>query len=172
MSRLVKAFLDIALWRKTPASLPASTFLLALVASADVVVDLLAEWVVPAPQGRLFFSVLLTVLAPLCFTGVVLAVTKRSHRFLQTGSAVLGIDVIFSLILLPLQALNSALGTDRPLSGAILALLSYAGLIAYLMANMNVWRSAVDTGLISAGLISLGYVMLQLVVSQELMGAR
>jgi hypothetical protein len=172
MSRLVKAFLDIALWRKTPASLPASTFLLALVACANVVADLLGDWVMPAPQGRIFLGVLLTVLAPLCFTWVVLGLTKRSHRFLQTCSAVLGIDVIFSLILLPLQALNSALGTDRPLSAAILALLSYAGLIAYLMATMNIWRSAVDSGLISAGLISLAYVMLQLVVSQELMAAR
>jgi hypothetical protein len=34
MLRLAKAFLDIALWRQTPAHLPASRFLLALTACA------------------------------------------------------------------------------------------------------------------------------------------
>jgi hypothetical protein len=171
MSRLVKAFLDIALWRKTPATLPASTFLLALVAVADVLVAILGAWLEPAPHSRVLLGLLLTVLAPLTFTWFVLALTKRSHRFLQTSSALLGIDVLLSLVLLPLDAAFRAVGTDRPLPAAILALLSYAGLIAYLMANMNVWRSALDTGLISAGLISLGYVVMQLVMGQEMMAA-
>jgi hypothetical protein len=34
MLRLAKAFWEIALWRRTPAQLPASLFLLALVAAA------------------------------------------------------------------------------------------------------------------------------------------
>lgn len=171
MTRLVKAFLDIALWRKTPAALPASTFLLALAALADVLVEVAGDLLLPAPGTHVLLAAVLAVVAPLCFTWIVLALTKRRHRLLQTGSAVLGIDALVGLLNLPLEAASRAVGAGGSLP-PLLALLSYALLVAYLLANMNVWRAALDTWLISAGLVSLGYVVMQLVIGQELVSVQ
>jgi len=43
MLRLAKAFLDIALWRKSPAQLPASLLLLGIVACAVAALEVLAR---------------------------------------------------------------------------------------------------------------------------------
>jgi hypothetical protein len=168
MSRLVKAFLDIALWRESPAILPASAFLLALVAAASALLEVAGDWLPPGPRPQLLMRVILTVTVPVCFTWLVLALTNRRPRFLQTGSAVMGVDLLASFLFFPLDAAIRSVATDQPLP-VMLALLSYAVLIAYLIASMNVWRSALDTGLISAGLVSLGYVVLQLVLGRELL---
>jgi hypothetical protein len=165
MTRLLKTFLDIALWRKTPAALPVSAFLLTLVAGADALLEAVQDWWFPDRQ-HVLFNMVVAVAAPLCFTWAALALTKKRHRFLQTGSAVLGIDALVGLLFLPLEAAARAVGPNSSLA-PVFALLVYAGLIAYLIANMNVWRAALDTGLISAGLISLGYVVMQLLLGQE-----
>ena len=165
MTQLLKAFLDIALWRKTPAALPASAFLLTLAAIADAVVEAVQDWLFPDRQ-HILFNVVVTVAAPLCFTWAALALTKKRHRFFQTGSAVLGIDAMIGLLFLPLEAVARSAGPNSALA-PVFALLVYAGLIAYLIANMNVWRAALDVGLISAGLVSLGNVVMQLVLRQE-----
>jgi len=47
MLRLVKAFCDIALWRKSPAQLPASLFLLGLVAAAVALLEVLGALLPP-----------------------------------------------------------------------------------------------------------------------------
>jgi hypothetical protein len=73
MTRLVKAFLDIALWRKTPAALPASAFLLALAAVAAAVVEALGDALPPSPRNAIVLRAALAVIVPLRFTWTVLA---------------------------------------------------------------------------------------------------
>ena len=52
MLRLAKAFLDIALWRKSPAQLPASLFLLCLVAGAAALLEVLGALLPAATERR------------------------------------------------------------------------------------------------------------------------
>src|SRR6267378_3732269 len=67
MLRLAKAFWDIALWRRTPAQLPASLFLLALVAVAAALVEVLSAFLPPASSDRIFTRIALSVGLPLGF---------------------------------------------------------------------------------------------------------
>jgi hypothetical protein len=167
MTRLVKAFLDIALWRKTPAALPASTFLLALVAIAAALVEALGDELQPHPRHSLLLRMAFSVIVPLCFTWVVLALTKRRQRFLQTGSAVLGVDVLAGVVLYPLDAAIQMVGENRPWAVPLgVALL--AGYVSYMVAGANIWRAALDSGVIVGGAVSVSYFLAQILLGQLL----
>jgi hypothetical protein len=168
MRQLAKAFFDIALWRRTPAHLPASLFLLALVSGAAALLDVLGALLPPGPNGEIVFQVLLDVGLPLAFAWAVLSLGRRKQRFLQTAIALVGVGVLADLLLYPLGALLSIVGTDRPAS-IPLRLLLYVALIWYLFACANIWRSALESGVILAGLISVGYLILSVVIEQQLL---
>jgi hypothetical protein len=168
MLRLAKAFIDIALWRQTPAHLPASRFLLALTACAAALMEVLDVLLSPGPQGRIVARVALEVGLPLAFTWAVLALSRRRARFLQTASALLGVGVLAEIVLYPLGALRSFTGDDRMASIPV-GLLLYGGFIWYLLACAHIWRAALDSGLIVGGVISVGYLILSIALEQQLL---
>jgi hypothetical protein len=168
MLRLAKAFLDIALWRKSPAQLPASVFLLGLVAAAVALLEVLAALLPPNSSDQLLMRVILSVGLPLAFAWVVLAVTRHGQRFLQTGIALLGVAVLAELVLYPLGSLLNVVGSDRP-AAIPLGLLLFAGLIWYLLACANIWRAALDSGLGLGIAISVGYLLLSMALEQQLL---
>src|SRR5450755_2923068 len=116
MLRLAKAFWDIALWRKSPAELPASVFLLSLVAAAVAALEVLGALLPPNPSDRILIRVALSTALPLLFAWAVLAIARQRQRFLQTGTALLGVAVLAQLVLYPLGLLLNLIGTDRPMS--------------------------------------------------------
>jgi hypothetical protein len=168
MTRLVKAFFDIALWRKTPAALPASSFLLALTALAAALVEGLGDSLPPGPRNAILLRVVLAVIVPLCFSWTVLALTKRRQRFLQTGSAMLGVGVMARMVLYPLDAAIRMVGVDRPWAPPLFVVL-FAGYIGYLLAGVNIWRAALDSGVVLGGVVSVAYFLLQLFLEQQLL---
>ncbi|MDB6084049.1 MAG: hypothetical protein JWN43_1930 [Gammaproteobacteria bacterium] len=168
MLRLAKAFWDIALWRRSPAQLPASLFLLGLVAAAVALLEVLGAMLPPSSSDRIFTRVVLSVGSPLVFAWVVLTVARHRQRFLQTGIALLGVAVLAELVLYPLGSLLNVVGSDR--AAAIpLGLLLFAGLIWYLLACANIWRAALDSGLGLGLAISVGYLLLSMVLEQQLL---
>jgi hypothetical protein len=168
MLRLAKAFLSIALWRETPAHLPASLFLLVLTACAAGLMEVLDVLVSPGPQDRIMTRVALEVGLPLAFTWAVLALSRRRARFLQTATALLGIGVLAEIVLYPLAALRSAMGDDR-IASIPVGLLLFVGFIWYLLACAHIWRAALDSGLIVGGAISVGYLILSIALEQQLL---
>ena len=168
MLRLAKAFLEIALWRKSPAQLPASLFLVGLVAAAGALLEVVGALLPPNSSDRLLLRVVLSVGLPLAFAWVVLAVARHGQRFLQTGIALLGVAVLAELVLYPLGSLLNVVGTDRP-AAIPLGLMLFAGLIWYLLACANIWRAALDSGLGLGMAISVGYLLLSMVLEQQLL---
>jgi hypothetical protein len=168
MLRLAKAFWDIALWRRSPAQLPASLFLLGLVASAVALLEVLGALLPPGPSDRIVTRVVLSVGLPLGFAWVVLAIARHGQRFLQTGIALLGVAVIAELVMYPLGSLLSVIGSDRP-AAIPLGLLLFVGLIWYLLACANIWRAALDSGLGIGIAISVGYLLLSMILEQQLL---
>jgi len=168
MLRLAKAFLDIALWRQTPAHLPASLFLLALTACAAGLMEVLGAFISPGPQDRIFVHVALEVGLPLAFTWAVLALSRRRARFLQTATALLGVGVLAEIVLYPLGALRSVMGDDR-LASIPVGMLLFVGFIWYLVACAHIWRAALDSGLVVGGAISVGYLMVSIALEQQLL---
>ncbi len=168
MLRLAKAFWDIALWRKSPAQLPASLFLLGLVAAAAALLEVLGALLPPNPSGRILTRVILSVGLPLLFAWVVLVIARRRQRFLQTGIALLGVAVLAQLVLYPLGSLLNFVGIDRPAS-IPLGVLLFVGLIWYLLACANIWRAALDAGVGVGAAISIGYLLLSMALEQQLL---
>jgi hypothetical protein len=168
MLRLAKAFWDIALWRRTPAQLPASLLLLTLVAAAAALLEVLSAFLPPASSDRIFTRVVLSVGLPLGFAWAVLVLARHRQRFLQTGIALLGVGVLAELVLYPIGSLIHVIGSDR-LASLPLGILMVAGLIWYLLACANIWRAALDSGLSLGVAISVGYLLLSIAVEQQLL---
>ena len=168
MLRLVKAFWDIALWRRTPAQLPASLLLLALVAAAAALLEVLSAFLPPVSSDRIFTRIVLSVGLPLGFTWAVLALARHRQRFLQTGIALLGVGVLAELVLYPIGSLIHIIGSDR-LEAVPLGILMLVGLIWYLLACANIWRAALDSGLSIGIVVSVGYLLLSIALEQKLL---
>jgi hypothetical protein len=168
MLRLAKAFWDIALWRRTPAQLPASLFLLALVAIAAALVEVLSAFLPPASSDRIFTRIALSVGLPLGFAWAVLVLARHRQRFLQTGIALLGVGVLAELVLYPIGSLIHVIGSDS-LESVPFGILMLVGLIWYLLACANIWRSALDSRLSVGVAISVGYLLLSIVLEQQLL---
>jgi hypothetical protein len=166
MLRLAKAFWDIAVWRRSPAHLPASLFLLGLVSAAVALLEVIGALLPPGPSDRILTRVLLSVGLPLAFTWVVLAVARHGQRFLQTGIALLGVAVLVELVLYPVESLLNVVGSDRAAS-IPLGLVLFAGLIWYLLACANIWRAALDSGVLLGLAVSTGYLLLSMALEQE-----
>ena len=168
MLRLAKAFWDIAIWRRTPAQLPASLFLLTLVAGTAALLEGLGALLPPVSTDRLFTRIVLSVGLPLGFTWAVLALTRRRQRFLQTGVALLGVGVLAELFMYPVGSLIHIMGSDR-LASVPLGFMMVVALIWYLLACANIWRAALDSGLSIGVAVSVGYLLLSIVLEQQLL---
>jgi hypothetical protein len=165
MLRLVKAFLDLALWRTTPAQLPASWFLLAIVSVAAALLEVVGAFLPPAQADRILIRVLLSVTLPLAFTWAILSLTRHRQRFLQTAVALLGVGVLAQLVLYPLDSVLEVIGVDHP-AAVPLGLLSFVGLVWYLLACAHIWRAALESGLIVGIAVSVGYLILSVALAK------
>jgi hypothetical protein len=168
MLRLAKAFWDIALWRRTPAQLPASSFLLALVAVAAALIEVLGAFLPPASSDRILTRIALTVGLPLGFAWAVLVLARHRQRFLQTSIALLGVGVLGQLVLYPIGSLIHVIGSDR-LAALPLGILMLLGMIWYLLACANIWRAALDSRLSIGVVVSVGYLLLSIILEQQLL---
>jgi hypothetical protein len=168
MLRFAKAFWEIALWRRSPAQLPASLFLLGLLAAAVALLEVADAMLPPSSSDRLLTRVILSVGLPLGFAWVVLAITRHGQRFLQTGIALLGVGILAELVVYPIGSLLELAGADQPIA-IPLGILMLMGFIWYLLACANIWRAALDSG---AGLgiaVSAGYLVLSTILEQQLL---
>jgi hypothetical protein len=168
MLRLAKAFWDIACWRRSPAQLPASVFLLGLVTVAATLLEIFGGLLPPSSNDRIVTRILLNVGVPLAFTWAVLIVARHRQRFLQTSSALLGVTVLAELVIYPLGSLLNIVGSDRP-AAIPLGLLLSAGFIWYLLACAHIWRAALDSGLGLGIAISASYLLLSTILEQQLL---
>jgi hypothetical protein len=168
MLRLVKAFFDIAVRRQTPAHLPTSLFLLLLVAGVAALSEVLGALLPPPPNDAIATRIALGVGLPLAFTWVLLALTGRRARFLQTATALLGVGALAGFILYPLDSLARVIGVDKPAALPI-AVLWTAIFIAYLLACAHIWRATLDSGLLLGGSISIGYFVLSFAIGQQVL---
>jgi hypothetical protein len=157
MQALVKAFWEIALWRRSPADLPDSAALLLVAAAAYAALS--------AVQSFMLFgtdAIVMRTLADVALLALplwlLLAVARRGARYRQTLTALFGTGAVLSPFVLALLALKGAAGTSYPLS-----LLVWAGTMAvvlwYLFVVGFILRAALDTGMFTGVAIALAYVV-------------
>ena len=100
MLRLILAFVDIMLHRRGPEDLPSSKFLLGLLLAASLGLDLtITLW--SGGSGRMVAVGALVTVLNLWFVWALLRTFGRERRFRQTMIAVLGADLVLSLLHAP-----------------------------------------------------------------------
>jgi hypothetical protein len=167
MTGLVRSLAEIALLRGDPSGLPSSrssvsVFVLAY-AVADIVVSLTASVHPILPRTAVDLALTLP------FFWLLLAITRRLHRFAQTINAALGVYVLMApIIILLLFLWNSARSSDA------LELLITASFtlftIWYLLIVGHILRSALDTGLVTGFAIAVTWLVVSVAVSRHLFG--
>jgi hypothetical protein len=98
--RLIFAFVDIMLHRRGPDTLPSSRFLLWLLLATSLVVDIAITWWAGGPARALAVDVLVLGLN-IWFVWALLRTFNRQPRFRQTMTALLGADIVLSLLYTP-----------------------------------------------------------------------
>lgn len=168
MTRLVRSLADIALLRGNPSGLPSSwasvaVFVLAY-AAADIVVARTGS--VQPVLARTAVDLALT----LPFFWLLLAITRRTHRYAQTINAALGVYVLLAPIIVLLLLLRNPARSNDAL--ALLVTASFAiFMIWYLLIVGHILRSALDTGLVTGFAIAVTWLVATVAISRSLFGA-
>jgi hypothetical protein len=132
MRELIQLFAQIALLRRGPQDLPASTALLALTVLGYLGVNLVVSSVLPPVKGWPA-QVLVDTLFTLAWYVALLRLLGRSERILQTATAVFGLQGLLSpLLIVWLVAANSqivkaALEWSSPASVVLVILQIFTG---------------------------------------------
>ncbi|MEA3642150.1 MAG: hypothetical protein VBE63_19740 [Lamprobacter sp.] len=160
---IVNFFIDLALLRRAPQDLPASSALLLLLLVAGLGAGLLLGLTAGVGLGNGLLQSLLDLGLMLGTLWAALGLLERRERFVQTATALLGVDTLITLIaLLPI-------GLARPLD-AESGLLALAGLLFLMLvawsvlATGHILRHAFDLTLLQGAAIAIGFDLLSFVI--------
>ena len=167
MWRLASAFIDIALHRRGPEHIPASQFLLGFVFVCYLLVGYVAISVGGAAVPAALLIFVIDSFVYLFYVWAVLAILKRPARFRQTITALLGVDVLFNVIGIPLFVWNGMV-TTAELDATLPTLFSLGLLIWSIDVAGYVISRAVERPYIVGVLIVLMYVMASMSIRESL----
>ena len=164
---------DIVMFRRGPENLPASQTLLAIVVALSIVGSLAmsAVFPLPSPQG-LIEPIYGCVFMLLWYRGA-LALANKRERFLQTMTALFGVNALFIPVMVPLMSalmpyLEKADASVAP--PAALILISLAMAVWALAAQIRVVKAAFECPWIGAALLVVGEVIAASIVFAILFG--
>ena len=163
MSELIRLFTQIALLRRGPQDVPASTLLLALTLLGYLCVNVLVSSVLP-PVKRSPGQLLVDTLFTLVWYVALLRLVGRPERTVQTTTAVFGFQAVLSPLLVASEWLMRRFGESATwqLPIACAGLLLVVWLIA---ANSHVVKAALEW----SGTASVALVILQIFAGQLLL---
>ena len=168
MPGLVKSLADIALLRGDPSGLPSSWASVAVFVLAYAVAD-----VVVASTGSIqpvLARTAVDLALTLPFFWLLLALTRRTHRFPQTVNAALGVYVLLAPVIILLLLLRNPARTSQALSLLVTASFTVF-MIWYLLIVGHILRSALDTGLVTGFAIAVTWLVVTVAISRSLFGA-
>ncbi len=143
MNSTLKTFLDILSLRAGPEDLPSSPRLLAAVFVLLVVLQTgLGAWLMP-DEAALLPQALLSGLVSLGWLALVLRLFGKPERFMQTGTAMLGVACAFAPIAIPVLATVRPI-PGQPVSVSPLALLAFSISLYLIYINGRILRSAIE----------------------------
>ncbi len=165
MLALMKVFVDIVFWRKGPQDLPASTLLLAVCVAAVLGLNLaiagVREAFMPpdplAPQSQFLYAIIEPALV-LGWLWLLLALFRRPGRFRQSATALMGIGLVLSPVLLGSSLVAVRVGQDSRVAWSLAAGVVVVVSVWYLLAVAHILRSALETRLFPAIVLTLVFM--------------
>jgi hypothetical protein len=170
MLELIKAFVAIALRRKGPEDLPASRFLLGVTLASYLLVQIPVALIVFGATG----TALRTVFADIALLAVclwmLLYLTSKATRYVQTLSALLGTSALLSALAIPFNLWRGAV--DDPAAAP--------GLPTAVILMLLIWSLVIDGHIVGRALsrpfmlglgIAIGYFFLHTTLLFEFLPA-
>jgi hypothetical protein len=166
--RFLQSFLDIALWRKGPQDLPASTTLaiLALIAYLSTGFLRMRLFTLDRSTALLFICVDAVMLG--AWLWLVLAFFGRRQRFVQTITATLGVGLLVLLLDVTIRSAQLALGWSDDLSMTWLK----ARFLVVALVLGRVFMLALDRGLITGIALTIAIIYSTRAVVQLMLDLR
>jgi len=176
MPALVRLFIDIALHRKGPQDVPASSAVFGVALLAYLAVGAAVLWPSTEGMNELFSQLGAELLLTVVVFGGLLAVTGRGARAGQTLAAMFGTGALLSALALPfVWVLARAISAGTPQPGMeIPVLFSTMALFMLLFASLlvtgHILRHALDWSYAAGVLAASAYFALSTVVFRTLFG--
>ncbi|AMN46100.1 hypothetical protein ACG33_03040 [Steroidobacter denitrificans] len=167
MLRLLQTFVDIALWRKGPQDLPASTVLASMVLFMYVAIEFIGVQMFDLSLRAAVVFIGVDVLMISGWLWLVLAFFGRRQRFVQTITATLGVGVMILILDITVRALQIGLGLGNDLASNWL-LLRFL-IIALVMGR--IFMHALDRGLMTGMALTVAIIYSTEAVAQIMLGA-
>lgn len=145
MYTLVKPFIELALFRRSPQQLPESTLLLWLVLSAHALLGVLL-FAHRFPVGEALVAGVAGTAILCALTVSLLAINRLRSRLIRTLTALAGVDVVIGLLALPISGWLQHAMTGGATDG-VAAMLFLCLLVWNLGAAGNVLRHALSAPL-------------------------
>ena len=167
MTRLRSSLTQIALLRRDASILPASWASVVLFAFGYAATDFFVAWLNDA--NAIFARISVDLALALAFMWLMLALTKRTHRFPQTAIAVFGVYMLFAPAVTALLLMR---GPSRSNPAVLLLATAGAILIAiwYLLVVGHILKGALDTGLVTGFAIATTWLLASIAVGRFLFG--
>ncbi len=165
MTRLPRSLAQIALLRKAPDVLPSSLALTLLLALGYAASNAALAWVDSA--DRILARSAVDLGLALAFFGLLLALTRRSHRYAQTLCAVFGTY----LLLAPAIGLLLAMGGPAKTNYAAWLLVNAGSTVItiwYLLIVGHILKNALDTGLVTGFAIAVTWAIASVAITRGL----
>ncbi len=143
MTDLARLYADIALLRRGPQDVPASTLLLAITVIAYCAINLLVNWALPPSSDPWLPVLLLDVVFTLAWYWTLLRLLRRPERVLQTTTAVFGFRAVLAPLLIGVEWLFRRFGTDQSWQLPLTA--TYIAVVVWMIAaNSRVLKAALE----------------------------
>ena len=170
MLPLILAFVDIMLHRRGPEDLPASKFLLGLLLAASFGLELtITLW--SGGSGRTVAVAALVTVLNLWFVWALLRTFGRERRFRQTMIAMLGADIVLSLLHAPVIPVLEVPDPERP-TVTIPMLLTMLAFFWQIDISAFVFSRALERPYLLCVAIVVAYALLMLSLQATLLQVR
>jgi hypothetical protein len=166
--RFLQSFLDIALWRKGPQDLPASTPLAVLALIAYLGTGFLRMRLFTLDQSTALLFICIDALMLGAWLWLVLAFFGRRQRFVQTITATLGVGLLVLLLDVTIRSAQLALGWSDEVSMNWLK----ARLLVVALVLGRVFMLALDRGLITGIALTIAIIYSTQAVVQLMLDLR
>jgi hypothetical protein len=154
MSKLLKTFLEISVWRKGPQDLPASKALAWLVLTTYIAVEFIGVRTFDLNPRAALVIIGVDVLMLSGWLWLVLTFFGRQQRFVQTLTATLGVGVLILLLDIGMRLLQLALGVANAPGGSW----PLARFLIIALVMGRIFMLALDRGLLTGIALTIAIV--------------
>ena len=167
LAALARLYFAIAIWRRGPQDLPAVGILLPLTIAAYVLLSAAVGALLPGMRPGWFWQVVLDTLFFLLWYWLLLVIARRRERYLQTATALFGLQTVLAA---PTMALVWLCRAHDDSVRLLLYIASLAVAIWTLLAIGHILRSALERALGFCMILALLQVLVEELVFLSVFG--